>query len=139
MADPYTKLYGNSCLVIIFVLNINAFLNIYEEYQMGSIYIAAKPKDAIAKVGKSVQLDCAALGLSATDRLTWWVRTAGSTGYRQIFTSSNPASYDTSKYEIRGQYSVYVKDVEKSDAGSYVCDVAGQANHSAELIVTSKW
>jgi len=108
---------------------------------MGRIRIASTPKDTVVHVGARTKLDCSVIGLAEGDSLTWWAQTGGGgSSSRPIFVSHSASSssvvLDVNKYEIQGQYNLVILKASMSDGGSYVCDVSGQRNHSAELVVT---
>jgi len=73
------------------------------------------------------------------DSLTWWAPSL-SGGHQRIFVS-HPANgtetrkFDNDKFEIRQHYNLYIKDAQLTDAGSYICEVSGQRNYSADLTV----
>lgn len=108
----------------------------------------ATPKDSLARVKDGVFFECSAHSLDHGNYLVWW-RILPSGNIQTIFIShlsktAVPSSrrninetfrFDNMKYEIQGHYGLYIKQVDFSDAGTYVCDVSGQQNISAELTV----
>lgn len=122
------------------------------EYEAGKVRIIATPQDALVRVNDSVMFECSVRGLDLGDSLIWR-RILPSGNLQTIFVShrskastiSSLGSYlnetfrfDHIKYEIRGQYSLYIKQVDFSDGGTYVCEVSGIRNFSAELTVVGK-
>lgn len=123
------------------------------EYEAGKVRIIATPQDVLVRVNDSVLFECSVHGLDFGDSLIWR-RILPSGDLQTIFIShfseasiaSSFGSYlnetfqfDHIKYEIRGQYSLYIKQVDFSDGGTYVCDVSGIHNFSAELTVVGTY
>lgn len=121
-------------------------ITIYE-YQTGDIRIVSVPKDSLASVGDDVQLDCSVHGLAPGDSLIWWHNHPD--GQHQKIFISNPVSveressvnmddvyrFDSEKYEIRGHYNLYIRDVDFNDSGTYTCEIMRHQNYSIELTV----
>jgi Immunoglobulin domain len=110
----------------------------YSEFQVGRIRILATPKDTITQLDSRVVIECSVTSMSATDSVTWWY-SDGKT-YQRLFTSSvvEPESSvvaDTESYEISDQYNLVIKSAKFRDAGTYICEISGHRNYTAELSV----
>ena len=88
-----------------------------------------------------MQFDCTVVGMSHRDTLTWWFK--NELGANKIFVS-NPSSQldvvyiNSDKYEIKGHYNLFVKNVTFEDGGEYICDVSNHGNYSATLTVVGE-
>lgn len=121
------------------------------EYEAGKVRIISTPQDVLVRVNDSVLFECSVHGLDLDDSLIWRRILPGG-DLQTIFIShlseasiaslrsylNETFQFDHNKYEIRGQYSLYIKQVDFSDGGTYVCDVSGIYNFSAELTVVDK-
>ena len=114
------------------------------EFHSGRVYIAQSPRDSVVTAGDGIQFDCAVVGMSDGDSLTWWQKAGKSSAYRRVFVShpnsgSETVVFDSKKFEIRGHYSLYIKNATLEDGGSYMCEVTGLLNQTAELTVIGWW
>ena len=108
------------------------------EFQSGRIHVISAPKDAVVTLGSDVTLNCTVAALAVGDSLAWWHQTADS--FTRLFLSHDSESedvspVDTDKYEIHGHYNLVVKSADFSDAGVYVCEIAGHGNYTAEVSI----
>ena len=104
------------------------------------------PKDTVShRDSPGVQINCTVEGMTHRDSLTWWRHSQD--GYQKLYESNpkvqssraaDPVSMDSQKYEIIGHYNLYIKDIDEEDAGLYICEVMGQANYTAELLVVGE-
>ena len=117
------------------------------EWNTGHIKVLEPPKDAVVHYGSSgVQMDCTVEGMTHRDSLTWW-RYTKQGGIQKLYVSnpgllssqaSSDVYLDSDKYEIRGHYNLYVKNISTGDAGRYMCEVTGLRNYTAELVVVGE-
>lgn len=112
----------------------------------GTLRLLSPPRDAVARTGQSVVIDCSVEGMTADDRLIWWRQEPPDNG------SHNKTLFDSSttdrrswledanakiKYAIRGQYNLEIRSVAAEDAGFYHCHVGGIGNFTANLVVVA--
>ena len=122
---------------------MSLFFVFAEPYSSGPKVITS-PQDVISHPNRTVFLPCTVENLTPKDYLTWWWISPVN-GTRRIFTSqhssqspSDGVNTHSDKFEIVGQYDLWVKEVAMEDHGLYICDISGERNYSAAVTVVGK-
>lgn len=113
------------------------------EWNAGHIKVIYRPEDVISPRGSpSVEMNCTVEGMTHRDVLSWWKTVHGERTL--IYTTSPSASQESAfegseKYEIRGHYNLFIKNVVYDDAAVYSCEISGMRNLSAKLTVVGEF
>lgn len=98
------------------------------------LYINTPPKDTVAIVGETVQLECVASG-TPTPTVMW--RVTNKDGSKDVDVTSS-----SSRFRKKSTGALQVTNGMREDSGTYTCvtrNAEGSKNASAELKILSKY